>query len=223
MAQVKAVAQEDLVALGEHIRALDIDTRMPGANAEAIGHYSAAVESYQKAADAFDRTRRPEQMATVSSALEEGRFSMASAKALLEGKPLPERRPPCFFDPRHGPSAEDVSWAPPGGAPRPVPACATCAQQVRGGIEPRSREVLVGERPVPFWRAPAYYGPWYGGYFGGGAGTFLTGLLIGEALGGFGGWGWGGVPVGAGVGHGDGGDFGGGDWGGGGDFGGGDF
>jgi hypothetical protein len=236
LAEVKAVAQEDLVALGEDIRALDIDTQMPGVNPEAISHYSAAVDSYQKAADALDRSRRAEDMAVVSSALEEGRFSMASAKALLDGKPLPERRPPCFFDPRHGPSVEDVTWAPPGGAPRPVPACATCAHQVRSGIEPQSREVLVDDRPVPFWRAPAYYGPWYGGYFGGGAGGFLTGMLIGNALGGFGGWGWGGVPVGAGAGGGEGGDSGGdggdwgggdfgggGDWGGGGDFGGGDF
>jgi hypothetical protein len=241
LAQVKAVAQEDLVALGDDIRALDIDTQMPGVNPDAVTHYSAAVESYRKAADALDRARGPEDMATVSAALEEGRFSMASAKALLEGKPLPERRPPCFFDPRHGPSVEDVTWAPPGGAPREVPACATCAAQVRNGIEPRSREVLVDDRPVPFWRAPAYYGPWYGGYFGGfgGAGGFLSGLLIGELLGGFGGWGWGGVPVGAGAGYGDGdaggdagngGDWGGGDFGGGGgdfsgggDFGGGDF
>ena len=211
LAQVKALAQEDLVALGEDIRALDIDTRMPGVDPEAVSHYSAAVDSYQKAADAYDRARRPEEMAAVSSALEEGRFSMAAAKALLEGKPLPERRPPCFFDPRHGPSVEDVTWTPPGGAPREVPACAICAPKVRSGIEPQSREVLVNDRPVPFWRAPAYYGPWYGGYFGGGAGSLLTGLLIGQALGGFGGFGWGG---------GYGGDAGGGDGGGGGEGGG---
>jgi hypothetical protein len=238
LAQVKKLAQEDLVALGEDIRALDIDTQMPGVNPEVTTHYTAAVESYQRAADALDRARRVEEMAAVSSALEAGRFSMASSKALLEGRALPERRPPCFFDPRHGPSVEDVTWAPPGGAPRDVPACATCANQVRNGIEPQSREVLVDDRPVPFWRAPAYYGPWYGGYFGGGAGSLLTGLLIGSMLGGFGGWGWGGVPVGADAGgYGDGGgdagnggdwggggDFGGGgDWGGGGDFGGGDF
>jgi hypothetical protein len=240
LAQVKSVAQEDLVALGEDIRALDIDTQMPGVDPEAVRHYSEAVDSYQKAADALDRSRRIQELSAVSAALESGRFSMASAKAVLEGKPLPERRPPCFFDPRHGPSVEDVTWAPPGGAPREVPACANDAYQVRNGIEPQSREIMVDDRPVPFWRAPAYYGPWYGGYFGGGGGL-LTGLLIGSALGGFGGWGWGGVPVGAGAGYGEGGegggdggggdggdwgggDFGGGgDWGGGGDFGGGDF
>jgi len=208
--QVKATANEDLVALGEDIRALDLDTRMPDTDPEAVRHYSAAVDSYQKAADALDRTRRVEDMALVSSALEEGRFAMASAKAVLEGKALPERRPPCFFDPRHGPSVEDVTWSPPGGVPRSVPACSTDAYKVHNGIEPDTRQVLVDDRPVPFYQAPAYYGPWYGGFFGGfGGGGFLSGLLIGNMLGGFGGFG--------GYGAGFGGD-GGGDFGGGGDF-----
>jgi hypothetical protein len=238
--QVKATANEDLVALGEDIRALDIDTRMPGTDPEAVRHYTAAVDAYQRAADALDRSRRVEDMAQVSSALEEGRYSMASTRAVLEGKPLPERRPPCFFDPRHGPSVEDVTWAPPGGAPREVPACSTDAYKIRNGIEPDTRQVLVDDRPVPFYRAPAYYGPWYGGFFSPfGGGGFLSGLLIGNLLGGWGGFGgfggWGGGMGGydggdGGDGGGDGGDWGGGDWGGGGgdwggggDFGGGDF
>jgi len=208
--QVKATANEDLVALGEDIRALDIDTRMPDTDPEAVRHYTNAVDAYQKAADALDRTRRVEDMAVVSSALEEGRFSMASTKALLEGKPLPERRPPCFFDPRHGPSVEDVTWAPPGGVPRSVPACSTDAYKIHNGLEPDTRQVTVDDRRVPFYQAPAYYGPWYGGFFGGfGGGGFLSGLLIGNMLGGFGGFGGFGGGYGAGFG-GDGGDFGGG-------------
>jgi hypothetical protein len=149
---------------------------------------------------------------------------------------LPERRPPCFFDPRHGPSVADVEWAPPGGAPREVPACAADTERIRNGLEPSTRQVLVDDRQVPFYQAPAYYGPWYGGFFGGGGG-FLSGLLLGNLLGGFGGYGWGGFGGLGGYGDGgynggdggdggnggDGGDFGGGDWGGGGDFGGGDF
>jgi hypothetical protein len=237
LAEVKAVAQEDLVALADDIRALDLDTSMPDADQEAVRHYTEAVEQYQKAATAFDRARRTEDLAPMSAALEAGRFSMASAKAILEGRPLPERRPPCFFDPRHGPSVEDVQWAPPDGAPRMVPACAADAQRVHDGLEPQSRQVLAGAggRMTPYWNAPGYYGPWAGGYFGGfPMGGLFTGLLIGSFLGG----GWGGYPAYAGDGGdagGDGGDgggdaggdFGGGDWGGGdwggGDFGGGDF
>ncbi len=73
---------------------------------------------------------------------------------------------------------------------------------------------------------PVYVGyggmPWYGGggWFGGGSGL-LTGLMLGQMLGGgFGGWG--GHGDGGGGGGDSGGDSGGGDWGGG-DFGGGDF
>jgi hypothetical protein len=243
LAEVKTVAQEDLVALGDDIRALDLDTSMPDADQEAVRHYTEAVDQYQKAATALDRARRVDDLAPVSAALEAGRFSMASAKAILEGRPLPERRPPCFFDPRHGPSVEDVQWAPPDGAPRMVPACAADAQRIHDGLEPESRQVLAGAggRMTPYWNAPGYYGPWAGGYFGGfPMGGLFTGLLLGSFLGG--GWGY---PAYAGDGGGDsggdggdaggdggdggdgGGDFGGGDWGGGdwggGDFGGGDF
>jgi hypothetical protein len=153
---------------------------------------------------------------------------MSATKAILEGRPVPERRPPCFFDPRHGPSVEDVEWAPPGGAPRMVPACAADAQRIHDGLEPEARQVLAGAggQMTPYWNAPGYYGPWAGGYFGGfPTGGLFTGLLLGSWLGG--GWGWGGYPAYAGGdGGGDaGGDAGGGgDWGGGGgDWGGGDF
>jgi hypothetical protein len=238
--QVKRTAQEDLIALGEDVGSLDIDVQMPGAPEEARKQHAAAVAAYERAAAALDRARSPADLAPVSAALEEGRFAMASAKALLEGKPPPERRPPCFFDPRHGPSVREVTWAPPEGTPRQVPACAADALRIEQGQEPETRRVLVGDRYEPFYNAPGYYAPWYGGYFGGfGGGGLLTGLLIGSVLGGgFGGWGWGGYGAGYDAGYqaggdqgdfggggdfGDGGDFGGGDFGDGGDFGGGDF
>ena len=138
---------------------------------------------------------------------------MASAEALLAGREPPERRAPCFFDPRHGPSSRDVEWAPPGGTPRPVPACEADAQRVERGEDPASREVLVGGVRTPYWAAPGYM-PFYGGFF--------PGLFLGELLGGgfYGGYG---DQPGSGLGDfgGGGGGFGGGDFGG--DGGGGDF
>ena len=108
---------------------------------------------------------------------------MAYAKAVLDGKPPPERRPPCFFDPRHGPSTEDVEWAPPGGTARPVPACAADALRVKEGFEPHGRQVTVDGRPTDYWNAPRHYGPWAGGYFNGFGGGLLSTLLVGSALG----------------------------------------
>jgi hypothetical protein len=224
-ADVRTAAEEDLIALGDEIRTLDIDVSMPGVNPKAVEDYSAALSSYEQASSAFDRAKQVEDLAPVTAALEEGRYQMASAKAHLRGEDPPERRLPCFFDPRHGPSATDVEWAPEGGAPRLVPACAADARRVHAGLEPQSRQVLVDGMRMPYWSAPGWFSPWAGGYFGLAGGDLLTGLLIGSAL--SGGWnqGWSGDSGGGGdLGGGDfgGGDFGGGDFGGG-DFGGGDF
>jgi hypothetical protein len=224
-AEVRRAAQDDLLALADDIRALDLDVEMPGVDPAAKDDYARALDFYERADRAFDRARVPEDLEAVSSAVEEGRFAIASAKARLEGRPPPERRPPCFFDPRHGPSVRDVEWAPPGGTPRAVPACAADAIRVEEGEEPRAREVLVRGRPTPYWDAPAYYGPWAGGFFGGVGASLLPALFFGSLLGG--GLGFGGsVPFGGDEGFDVGGDdFGGGDFGdfGGGDFGGGDF
>lgn len=228
------------MALGEDIRSLDVDIQMPGVSEEAKQRYEQALEAYQRASQIFDQAKHPGDLAPVSETLEEGRYAMAYAKALLDGKPPPERRPPCFFDPRHGPSTEEVEWAPPGGAPREVPACAADALRVQEGFEPHGRQVTVNGRPTNYWNAPAHYGPWAGGYFNGfGGGGLLSTLLMGSALGaglglgaeamggmfgdGDGGWGDGGGGDGGFGDGGDGGDGGGFGDGGGGDFGGGDF
>jgi hypothetical protein len=207
---VKEAAREDLVALAEDVQGLE--HRVEGKDA-ANRDYLAALDKYAQASSAFDRAASHGQLAPVAESLEEGRYLMASAEARLEGKEPPERRPACFFDPRHGPSVRDVLWAPPGGEPRAVPACAADATRIEQGEEPASRQVLVGGQATPYWAA----GPMYGGYFGG----FFPGLLLGELMvGGLGGFGWGGAAGGYDGGASDG-DFGGG--GGSGDFGGGGF
>jgi hypothetical protein len=232
-AEVKDNTRDDLVALGDDIRALDLDVQMPGADPRGTESYAQAVGAYERANAAWNRARRPQDLEPVGAALEEGRWAMAAAKAQLQGRPAPERRPPCFFDPRHGPSVTEALWAPPGGQEREVPVCAADAARLADGEEPDAREVLVGGRAMPYYAAPAYFGPSAGGFYGGG-GMFLPGLLAGTLLGGSlfgpgvafgGGWGGDGDLGGGDFGGGDGGgfdvgggDFGGGDFGGGGDF-----
>ena len=53
--EVKQVAREDLVALGDDIRALDLDVQMPDADSEGKQHYNQAVERYTEAEQALDR------------------------------------------------------------------------------------------------------------------------------------------------------------------------
>ncbi|MGF1432014.1 hypothetical protein [Kitasatospora sp. LaBMicrA B282] len=42
----------------------------------------------------------------------------------------------CFFDPAHPPAGAEVLWSPQWGVPRPVQACAACAQRVRSTPPP---------------------------------------------------------------------------------------
>jgi hypothetical protein len=212
-AEVKENAHDDLVALGDDIRALELDMELPGASPEAKADYETAVTAYGRADQAWRLAQKPRDLEPTGAALEEGRWAMQCAKARLEGRTPPERRSPCFFDPRHGPSHREVEWSPPGGAPRMVPACEADAQRVERGEDPEAREMMVGGQRMPYWAAGPAYAPFMGGFFGAG---ILPGLAIGTMLGStwdqpdFGGGDFGG------------GDFGGGDFGGG-DFGGGDF
>jgi hypothetical protein len=219
--EVKEAARDDLAALAEDVQGLE---RRVETNAAARTDYDAALKQYERASSAFDGARSSRELAPVSEALEEGRYLMASAEARLDGKEPPERRPACFFDPRHGPSVRDVMWSPEGGAKREVPACAACAARVEAGGEPDARQVVVGGRSMPYWQA----GATHPGYFGG----FFPGLVLGEIFGsasdvrtgdsgGFTGGDFsGGSSGGGGGGGGDfsGGSSGGGDSGGGGDF-----
>ena len=219
LAEVHTVARDDVVALGDDIRALDLDMEMPDVDPEAKRYYGIAVDRYTQASEKLDLARRPEDVRPVTELLEEGRWAMEAARAVSEDRPVPERRPPCFFDPRHGPSVTDVEWEPDGGEPRPVPACAADAVRISEGQDPNVRQISMNGQMVPYWQGGAAFQPWAGGFFGGG---LLPGLFIGSMLGGgFGGFGYPGDAQ-AGEGGDLGGDFGGGGFGGG-DFGGGDF
>ncbi len=182
-AEAKEDARDDLVALGDEIRALDAEVEMPHAPHAAIDDYAVAVAAYQRAERAWKAATMPQELEPVSMALEEGRWAMASARARLAGDEPPVRRPPCFFDPRHGPSSRDVEWAPPYGAARMVPACEEDAERIERGEEPHAREVMVGGQRLPYWNAGPAYAPFAGGFFGGAGASLLPSLLVGSMLG----------------------------------------
>ena len=110
LGEVKAVAREDLVALADDVVGLDEEVE---AHPDAKAAYLRGMEAYQRADDAFDRARSPEDLARVSAAIADSRYEMETAKALMSGAPAPERRPPCFFDARHGTSVQNVTWISP--------------------------------------------------------------------------------------------------------------
>ena len=49
----------------------------------------------------------------IEQVVADARYHRAAVLAVIAGDPLPERREPCFFNPQHGPSMQDVEWAPP--------------------------------------------------------------------------------------------------------------
>ncbi|HEV7627137.1 MAG TPA: hypothetical protein VGO89_11625 [Streptomyces sp.] len=224
--KLRPVVDEDITAFGEELDRIGFEPTAPESDDAMRRDYTHAMDSYDEAKRKMDAAQGPGDVQPVTESLEDGRFALATLDARQDGRPLPERRMPCFFDPRHGPSVKDVEWAPPGGTERTVPVCAADAARLDDGVEPMARTVDTPDGRRPYWEAGPAYAPWAGGYFGGG---ILPGLLIGTLLGnslGMGAYGAGGFDGGfdgGGFGDGGGGGFDGGGFGGGGDFGGGGF
>jgi uncharacterized membrane protein YgcG len=227
LVEVRAAVDQDVTEFGERLARFEITD--PSFDEDARAHL-------QRALDDYDRAKRSAQLMTnaghaqqVTSALEDGRYSLACVQAHLAGEPEPQRRAPCFVDPRHGPSVGDVLWTPPGmdgAAPRDVPMCRACEVAVRDGFQPVAREVEVAGGNRPYWQAGQHFGGYAMGYYAPFTGV-MTGLFMGSMLTGM----WASPAYAAGLGGtesagGFGGDFGGGGFGGdfgGGGFGGGDF
>lgn len=179
LAGVRRVVDEDVTRFGEELQRLDelLVTELD----EAVRQdYQRALDSYEAAKESMRLLERPEDVTHVTRTLEDGRYAVACVRARVAGDPLPTRRPPCFFNPAHGPSTDDVSWAPPGGQPRQVPVCAADADRLAQGADPDVRTVQQGVRRVPYWQGGPAYSPYAQGYFGGYA---MSGLVPGFLLG----------------------------------------
>ncbi|UYQ64602.1 hypothetical protein [Streptomyces peucetius] len=178
--RLRVVVDEDITAFGEELDRLDFHPSEKGADDAMRADYERALDSYDTAKSRMGAAQHPGDVRGVTEALDDGRFSLAVLAARREGRPVPERRAPCFFDPRHGLSVKDISWAPAGGTVRDVPVCAADAARIEEGQDPMARTVETGYGRRPYWEAGPAYGPWAGGYFGGG---ILPGLLMGTMLG----------------------------------------
>nr|WP_209044118.1 hypothetical protein [Brevibacterium marinum] len=206
--QVKKTAEEDVTSFGEEVAELDILTAGVELDTGGSQDYKQALDSYDIAKETLDNVDEPSDIRAVTEALEDGRYAAKCVRARVDGTPLPVRRPPCFFNPQHGPSVEDIDWAPAGGQLRPVPVCAADAERVAVGAEPAVRKVVTGDGHTrrAYWEAGPAYAEYNRGYFNSYAGSgLLPGVLMGSMMFGGMGGGWDGA-------YGDaGGDAGGGD------------
>ncbi|MCQ9369079.1 hypothetical protein NQ036_12610 [Brevibacterium sp. 91QC2O2] len=182
---VRRTAEEDVTQFGELVADLDIVTAGVQLDEGGRQDYKRALEAYDTAKNTLEAVQRPEDIAHVTQALEDGRYAASCVRARVEGRPLPVRRPPCFFNPQHGPSVEDVDWAPAGGRLRPVPVCAADAERLAVGAEPAVRKVpgADGYSRRAYWEAGPAYAQYNRGYFNGYAGSgMLPGVLMGAML-----------------------------------------
>src|SRR5699024_7778970 len=138
-------------------------------------------DAYESAKAAVAAAREPDDIRHVTEILEDGRYAISCVRARVDGEPLPTRRAPCFFDPRHGLSVGDVSYTPPGGVARDVPACQLDAERVRSGADPDVRKVMVGPQRVPYWEGGRALAPYTAGYFS--AFGFMPALFMGTMMG----------------------------------------
>lgn len=165
MAASRAAAEEDVTRFGEELQHLDSDVVGHPLDEAMQQDYTRALDAYDHAKDSLAAVRTPDEIRNVTEILEDGRYAVACVKARVNGEPLPQKRPPCFFNPAHGPSVRNVKWSPDGGVERDVPACAADAERVEAGADPYIRTVQVGSRRVPYWQGGPAYAPWAQGYY----------------------------------------------------------
>lgn len=186
---VKKAADEDVTKFGEELQRLDVDVTGHDLDEPTRQDYQRALDCYEQSKESLAAVTRSDEITHVTEVLEDGRYATACVRARLAGEPLPQRRPPCFFNPAHGPSSRNVPWAPPGGQERDIPVCEADAERVEAGADPDIRTVMNGPQRVPYWQGGPAYTPWAQGYFGGYAMQgLLPGLMIGSMM--SGGWGY---------------------------------
>ncbi|WP_420174669.1 hypothetical protein [Luteococcus sp. OSA5] len=179
----RRAAEEDVTKFGEELQRLDSQVAGHPLDHAMRQDYERALDAYDDAKKSLDAVTQPDEIRHVTEILEDGRYAIACVNARVAGDPLPQKRPPCFFNPAHGPSSQNVSWTPPGGAPRDIPACPADAERVLAGADPYIRTVQVGAQRVPYWQGGPAYAPWAQGYYTGWQGSnLIRDIAIGSMI-----------------------------------------
>lgn len=178
-AAVRRVAEEDVTQLGQQIAATPVHPDLPD---EGRQEFDDALASYERAKQALDAAAHPDDLQWVSKSIDDGRFALAKLEARRGGAPIPERRPPCFFDQRHGLSTGEKSWAPPGGAAREVPVCAACAARLEDGLDPQARLVETPSGQRPYYEGGPEYAPWAKGWYAYSGLHVMNSVMLGMLL-----------------------------------------
>jgi hypothetical protein len=165
LAAVVHLCEEDITLLGEELQRLDAETAQHPLDDSARLDYQTALDAYESAQRTVKNIKDADEVSRVTDTLSSGRYALACVQARVAGRPRPEKRVPCFFNPQHGPSVTDVMFTPGGRGTRKVPACAHDAARVKAGETPGIRMVTIGGRRVAYYEAGAAMAPYSAGYF----------------------------------------------------------
>lgn len=140
--------REEIEQVRQEIGAAETTTSDPTALARA----TAARALLDRAHQSMTAMASAADARQVTQALADARFELTALAAVRDGRPVPERTPPCFVDPRHGPSVATAVY-PAAEVGAPVPVCAACQAQLAAGQEPVARTLLQGGRSTSHWLA----------------------------------------------------------------------
>lgn len=172
LALAKRTAEADVAGLIEALaRLAPVAENDPAAHAE----YQHADAARVRAVRCLHEATEPDELCLVTENLEEGRWTVARLAARAAGEPLPSRRPPCFFNPGHGPSARNVHWR-----GRSVPSCTADVARIDAGADPYIRTVERDSRRVPYWEGGPAYAGWARGYYAPWQGSTLVADIVSQ-------------------------------------------
>jgi hypothetical protein len=78
--RARKAARDDVIALGDEIRALDLDMDLPDVDPQAKQRYAEAVECYQQAEQLVQEASRPEDLERAEDQVSAGRRAMEAAR-----------------------------------------------------------------------------------------------------------------------------------------------
>jgi hypothetical protein len=146
---VRPLLNEEVIELSEEVSILPTTSDIEQARLTRE-----ILNTVEQARHRLDALTADDDIQAVTTLLGNARYLLHWLTALHRGEPKPERTPPCFFDPRHGPSTQRRQWAPShflgrDGAQREISTCAECAERIDNDQTPEAR--MVGRRQ--YWEA----------------------------------------------------------------------
>lgn len=160
----------DSARLGSQLAGLDLATMTVGATPELARQvrddHHRALATHASATQLLVSAAAVDDLVLAATALADAHLVLATLLARVQGSPLPQQGPPCFFDPAHGPAATEVTWPADDPAASTLPACASDAGLLAAGQRPDSAMVRLGDSTVRWFEAGSAYDAYAHAWFG---------------------------------------------------------